>query len=102
MPAYDYRCTACDERFEVTRSISDPAEVRCPTCAGATKRVFTPIGVHFKGSGFYTTDYKGQSSSAEKRADRPEPTPAAEGAAPPCAAAKEGGACATCPAAAES
>ena len=102
MPAYDYRCTACDERFEVTRSISDPVEVRCPACAGATKRVFTPVGVHFKGSGFYSTDYKGKSTTAEKGDVGSEPKPVAEGAPAPCTAAKEGGACATCPAAAGS
>lgn len=58
MPAYDYRCITCDERFEVTRSSSDKTEVRCPECGGETKRVFTPLGVHFKGSGFHNTDYR--------------------------------------------
>ena len=101
MPAYDYRCTACDERFEITRSSSDATEIRCPSCDGATKRVFTPVGVHFKGSGFYNTDYKGKGPgvpepAADTGSKPSEATPA------PCAVAKEGGGCASCPAAAES
>ena len=99
MPAYDYRCTVCDERFEVTRSISDPAEAPCPACGGETKRVFTPVGVHFKGSGFYNTDYKGKKSAAEKAATASEPK-TTDGGSAPCPAAKEDGACASCPAAA--
>ncbi len=58
MPTYDYRCSACDEAFEVTRSMGDTSEQCCPECGGAAKRVFTPVGVAFKGSGFHNTDYK--------------------------------------------
>jgi putative FmdB family regulatory protein len=95
MPAYDYRCTVCDTTFEVVRSISDSGVVTCPECNGATKRVFTPVGVHFKGSGFYNTD----SRSA------PAPTPASVGkskepaaaAADSCSASGTTG-CAGCPA----
>ncbi|MDO9557029.1 MAG: zinc ribbon domain-containing protein [Coriobacteriia bacterium] len=56
MPAYDYRCVTCDMTFEIVRSISDSSVVSCPTCGSETKRLFTPVGVHFKGSGFYNTD----------------------------------------------
>jgi putative FmdB family regulatory protein len=91
MPAYDYRCTVCDEVFEVTRSISDEDAVPCPSCAAETRRLFSPVGVLFKGSGFHNTDYrKKDAGSAEESAP----------AAAPCGAAKsDGGACATCPAA---
>ena len=65
MPAYDYRCTSCDERFEITRSISDTGEVCCPACGAAAKRVFTPLGVHFKGTGFHNTDYKKKDSGTK-------------------------------------
>lgn len=58
MPAYDYRCTVCDTVFEVNRKAGSTAEEPCPACGGATKRVFTPVGVVFKGSGFHNTDYR--------------------------------------------
>ena len=50
MPAYDYKCTACDEVFEVTRSISDESPVSCPSCSSSeARRVFSPVGVVFQG-----------------------------------------------------
>lgn len=58
MPTYDYRCTECDVRFEVSRPMGSSAEATCPSCGAAAKRVFTPVGVAFKGSGFHNTDYK--------------------------------------------
>jgi putative FmdB family regulatory protein len=84
MPAYDYRCDACEEVFEVNRPMSEEDAVCCPTCGGGTRRVFSPVGVAFKGTGFHNTDYR------EKPADE---------AAPCGASASDGGACATCPAA---
>lgn len=94
MPAYDYRCTLCDTVFEVTRKAGESVPEPCPECGGATKRVFTPVGVHFKGSGFHNTDYKKQpaDTSSEK--------PKADAAPAPCGADKSSGsACASCPAA---
>lgn len=88
MPAYDYKCKTCGEVFEITRSASDTAQVGCPGCGGDTKRVFSPVGVVFKGSGFYTTDSKGRSAVAKKPEGKPAPCPA-----------KESGACSNCPAA---
>lgn len=88
MPAYDYRCTQCDERFEVNRQMGSTAEECCPSCGGSAKRVFTPVGVAFKGSGFHNTDYR---SKAAEKTDAP---------APACPAKKEGSsACSGCPAA---
>lgn len=63
MPAYDYRCTACDERFEVTRPMGATEDVCCPSCGADAKRVFSPVGVAFKGSGFHNTDYKTRPAS---------------------------------------
>lgn len=63
MPRYDYRCTECRELFEVTRQAGQAAEENCPACGAPAKRVFTPVGVHFKGSGFHNTDYKPQTKS---------------------------------------
>jgi putative FmdB family regulatory protein len=88
MPAYDFRCTVCEERFEVVRAMGSTADECCPSCGGAAKRVFTPVGVSFKGSGFHNTDYR----------SRPTADSAASEAA--CPAKKEGSAaCSTCPAA---
>ena len=56
MPIYEYRCRNGHE-FEVVQSMSDdPVEV-CEVCGAPVERVFRPVAVHFKGSGFYTTDY---------------------------------------------
>lgn len=87
MPAYDYRCTACSELFEITRPMGSKDEVRCPACDAAAKRVFGPVGVAFKGTGFHNTDYKSR--------PKEESTPA------PCAAKGESSSCASCPAAAD-
>lgn len=58
MPKYDYRCDACETVFEVTRPLGDTSLESCPECGGSTKRLFTPVGIVFKGSGFHNTDYK--------------------------------------------
>ncbi len=62
MPIYEYRC-ANDHRFEVSRSMSDDALTECVECGAPVERVFHPPAVHYKGSGFYTTDYAKKSDS---------------------------------------
>ena len=56
MPTYEYACTACGERLEAVQSFTDAALTECPACGGALRKVFSPVGVVFKGSGFYKTD----------------------------------------------
>ncbi len=56
MPIYEYRCENGHE-FEVVQSMSDDPVKVCPECGAPVERVFHPVAVHFKGSGFYTTDY---------------------------------------------
>ena len=56
MPIYEYRCEN-GHLFEVMQKITDPPVTVCETCAAPVQRVFHPIAVHFKGSGFYNTDY---------------------------------------------
>ena len=56
MPTYAYVCTACDHRFEIVQAITDATLTTCPECGGALRKVFHPVGVAFKGSGFYRTD----------------------------------------------
>jgi putative FmdB family regulatory protein len=56
MPIYEYRCENGHE-FEVVQSMSDEPVKVCPECGAPVERVFHPVAVHFKGSGFYSTDY---------------------------------------------
>ena len=89
MPAYDYRCIECDEVIEVRHAAGERPEITCPSCGCATKRVFSPVGVHFKGSGFHNTDYK---------AKKPKTTASSE--TPSCPNKDPGSSgCANCPAA---
>ncbi|HEX8498784.1 MAG TPA: FmdB family zinc ribbon protein, partial [Actinomycetales bacterium] len=64
MPTYPYACTACDNRFEVVQSFSDDALTECPQCGGRLRKVFSSVGVVFKGSGFYRNDSRSASSSS--------------------------------------
>ncbi len=63
MPLYDYRCKDCDHQFEIQQSFTDDALTTCPECEGALKKVFSPVGISFKGSGFYKNDSRGSSTS---------------------------------------
>ena len=56
LPTYEYECTRCSSRFELKQSFSDNTPVSCPRCGGGTQRVFSPVAIIFKGSGFYSTD----------------------------------------------
>jgi putative FmdB family regulatory protein len=65
MPTYEYACTECGDRTEVVQSISDASLTTCTVCGGALRKVFSPVGIVFKGSGFYRTDSRGRSSSSK-------------------------------------
>ena len=56
MPIYEYRCQN-DHRFEVLQKFSDEALTECEVCGAPAQRVLHPVAIHFKGSGFYSTDY---------------------------------------------
>ncbi|QYN36534.1 FmdB family transcriptional regulator [Pseudonocardia sp. DSM 110487] len=56
MPTYQYACTACDHRFEAVQSFTDASLTECPACSGNLRKVFSSVGIVFKGSGFYRTD----------------------------------------------
>jgi putative FmdB family regulatory protein len=56
VPTYQYACTACNHRFEAVQSFSDASLTECPVCAGHLRKVFSSVGIVFKGSGFYRTD----------------------------------------------
>lgn len=72
MPLYEYECQECEERVEAFQKVSDQPLSDCPRCEGRLKRVFHPVGVVFKGSGFYATDYarKDAASAGGGAADR--------------------------------
>src|SRR5512139_3618806 len=63
MPVYEYECEQCGVRFERLQRMSDAALTECPECCGHIHRVMQPVGVIFKGSGFYVTDNRGRSST---------------------------------------
>lgn len=63
MPTYSYRCTECDNAFDVKQSFSDAALTECPVCGGALRKVFSPVGVTFNGGGFYRTDSRAKPAS---------------------------------------
>ena len=63
MPTYDYACTECGDRTEVVQSFSAAQPTTCTVCGGPLRRVFSPVGIVFKGSGFYRTDSRGKPST---------------------------------------
>ena len=87
MPIYEYRCPN-GHTFELFQKMSDPPAETCVTCgAGPVEKLLFPVAVHFKGSGFYSTDYGSRKtkqkdgdtpSASEKSADKPSEKPASE------------------------
>lgn len=59
MPTYGYRCGSCGHEFEIQQRITAQPLVACPKCGGKLSKMLYPAGIIFKGSGYYTTDYKG-------------------------------------------
>lgn len=85
MPTYQYRCTSCGKELEAVQKFSDPALTVCPECSGQLRKVFSAVGVVFKGSGFYSTDSRSSSSSTSL----PAHSTKQESSAPPAAPAKD-------------
>lgn len=56
MPTYEYLCTECGDRREVVQSFTDASLTTCEVCGGKLRKVIYPVGIQFKGSGFYSTD----------------------------------------------
>jgi putative FmdB family regulatory protein len=74
MPVYEYACTACGERTEARQSFDDPPLEECPRCGGKLRKLYSPVGIVFKGSGFYATDGRTGSAAAKKATERSEST----------------------------
>ena len=84
MPVYMYQCDNCGVRFERRQSFNEPALTKCPECSKKTlRKIFTPVGIVFKGSGFYATDHRSpsgqgrstKSAENEKKAETSESKP---------------------------
>ena len=63
MPTYQYQCTECGNGLEAVQKFTDDALTVCPTCNGRLRKIYSAVGVVFKGSGFYRTDSRSSSSS---------------------------------------
>ena len=66
MPTYQYACTECGDQLEVVQKFSDDPLTVCPACEGRLRKVFSPVGIVFKGSGFYRTDSRSGNGSPPK------------------------------------
>lgn len=65
MPVYTYHCDNCGIQFDVTQKFSDNSLTQCPECGKKTlRKVYTPVGIVFKGSGFYATDHRSPSGAS--------------------------------------
>jgi putative FmdB family regulatory protein len=81
VPTYAYACSACEHAFDIQQSFSDDALTVCPQCERESlRKVFSPVGVVFKGSGFYRTDSRANATKAKaKGASAPSTTSASSG-----------------------
>jgi len=68
VPTYQYACTACDERLEVVQKFTDDPLTVCDECGGQLRKVYSAVGIVFKGSGFYRTDSRNGSGARESGA----------------------------------
>lgn len=75
MPTYQYACIACEHQFEAIQAFSDDSLTKCPECTGELRKIYSAVGVVFKGSGFYKTD-SAKTTTAATPAAAPAPTPA--------------------------
>jgi putative FmdB family regulatory protein len=65
VPLYEYECAKCRHRFEKIEKVSGPHTKKCPRCGGEVERLVVSPAIHFKGSGWYVTDYARKSSSGD-------------------------------------
>jgi putative FmdB family regulatory protein len=93
MPTYEYLCQSCGARFEAWQKITDDPIDVCPTCGEHVRRIIFPVGLVFKGSGFYVNDTRSATSravdSGEPGSGQGSDTPAGETSPSPSAEAKD-------------
>jgi putative FmdB family regulatory protein len=71
VPTYQYACTGCGHQLEAVQSFADEPLTVCPECEGRLRKLFNSVGVVFKGSGFYRTDSRAESSKASSSKESP-------------------------------
>jgi putative FmdB family regulatory protein len=74
VPTYQYQCTECGEGLEAVQKFTDDALTECPNCQGRLKKVFSAVGIVFKGSGFYRNDSRGSSTSTSPASSTSKPS----------------------------
>jgi putative FmdB family regulatory protein len=77
MPTYEYECQTCHERVEAVQKFTDPSLTVCPNCGGELRKVFSAVGIVFKGSGFYKNDSRGAKSTSTNGSTTSDATTAA-------------------------
>lgn len=81
MPTYGYQCNKCKHEFSVFQSMKDDAISTCPECAGTVKRLLYPVGIVFKGSGWYINDSR-KPDKSESAPETPKPSEKPDSTAP--------------------
>jgi len=76
VPTYQYTCTDCGEPVEAVQKFTDDPLTVCAACGGRLRKVFSPVGIVFKGSGFYRTDSRNSSVAADAKKDKQDGKPA--------------------------
>jgi putative FmdB family regulatory protein len=79
MPLYEYECEKCARRFELRQGFDAGMMAECPECKSRSRRVFVPVPIIFKGSGFYVTDYRKEKVPSEEKKDSSKPAVPATG-----------------------
>ena len=90
MPTYEYACTQCANQVEVYQSFTDAPLETCEVCTGKLRRVYHPVAVVFKGSGFYSTDARANRAGSKKKDAGKDHGKSAEGSRPASGSGKEG------------
>lgn len=85
MPTYSYRCTECENAFDIQQAFTDDTLTDCPSCGGKLRKLFSAVGVTFNGSGFYRTDSRSDRGSASRADSTPAATPASPAPSAPAA-----------------
>lgn len=78
MPIYEYACTSCGERTEAKQSFDDPPLETCALCGGKLRKLYSPVGVVFRGSGFYSTDGRRRPEGDKKETKSEKSKPSSE------------------------
>jgi len=69
VPTYSYRCRDCEAEFDIQQAFSDDPLTQCPECQGSLRKLFSPVGVTFQGSGFYRTDSRAEAKKSSGSTD---------------------------------